>query len=534
LNPLSLKVLDGELAQFVGKQVYVLKVSSGLCRMLGSSSTTIGFNSALVKQIPKQILKAIADGAREIPLDPDKLRVFHYKKDDWQAWADPMTYAIMDDIHMLEKMKLADLSALDGAISQVRLWKLGDIEAGIFPTAAAIQRLSDILLSNPGGGAFDIIWGPELTVEDYNTNVHQFLGKAKYEPVWNAIYEGLGVPPTLTGASNHAGLTNNYISLKTLLQRLEYGRRALKEFWAEEIELVRQAMGFQRGAKIVFDNMVLADEAAEKRLLIELADRDIISIETLSKHFGELPEYEALKLRREERARKTGMMKPKTSPWHTPEKMFEFMKLALQRGYIAPEQTGMTEEFPEEFLDVESPYDVQMKIAEKAATMKTGPTTQQKKTNVNKTGRPSGKKDSKERKKRTPKPAGAATAAYLTTIMWARDAQKDISNIINPLILKQYDKKSLRALSSAETKEAERVKFAVMCQTEPFEVITKDSVKAILERGHACPAEYVQVYDSLYENMVAERQEEPSMDETRMIQIVAYASLNSDEERFEV
>ena len=528
LNPLSLKVLGAELSQFVGEQAYAIKVSYKLRQTVNNPKNDA--ERRLVEMLPDDIRTAIQRGDTEIPLDPDKVQSFFYKKDDWQQWADPMTYAIMDDIVLLEKMKLADLAALDGAISQVRLWKLGDIEAGIFPTETAIARLSEILLSNPGGGAFDIIWGPELSVEEYKTNVHQFLGEEKYKPVWNSIYAGLGVPPTLTGAANASGMTNNFISLKTLIQRLEYGRSALTTFWEQEIELVRQAMGFSKGAKLVFDNMALTDEAAEKALLIQLADRDVISIETLVERFGELPEFEALKLRREERSRKTGMMKPKASPWHAPEKVFELMKLALQRGYIAPEQTGMVEEFPDEFLDVESPFDEQLKSAEKTASMKTGPTTQSKKSDVPNKGRPKNSKDKNTRKQRTPKPLGSSTAAYMTSLMWARDAQNAISEILNPAILKQHGKKSLRALSSEQTKEAEHIKFAVLANMQPYSEVTTAAVHEILSRGQSVPAHYRQAYDSLYARVVAKRKGEPSLDDTRIIQATTYAMLNSDEE----
>jgi len=535
LNPLSLELLGEELSKFVGKQAYALKVSFKLRQSVNNPRNVA--EQRLVEMLPDDIREAIQRGDTVIPLDPDKVMSFYYKKDDWQSWADPMTYAIMDDIVLLEKMKLADLAALDGAISQVRIWKLGHIneshpEMSIFPTEAAIARLSEILLSNPGGGAFDIIWGPELSVEDYQTNVHEFLGDAKYKPVWNSIYAGLGVPPTLTGAATAAGFTNNYISLKTLVQRLEYGRDALRSFWEQEIELVRQAMGFQKGAKLVFDNMVLADEAAEKALLIQLADRDVISVETLVERFGELPEFEEMKTRYEERRRKQKLMKAKTSPWHAPEKVFQFMKLALQRGYIAPEQTGMSEEFPEEFLDMDSPFEQQLQVAEKTAAMKSGPPATQKKSGVPSKGRPKNSKDGSKRKTRTPKPAGASsTAAYLTSMVWARSAQTAISDVVTPILLKHYDKKSLRALSSEQVKQAERVKFAVLCRTEPYENITADHVKTILSNGHAVPAQCQQLYDALYGKIVAAKQVEPSVDDTRMIQVTTYAALNCDEEQ---
>jgi hypothetical protein len=326
-------------------------------------------------------------------------------------------------------------------------------------------------------------------------------------------------------------MTNNFISLKTLVQRLEYGRSALKEFWEQELELVRQAMGFQKGAKLVFDNMVLADEAAEKALLIQLADRDIISVETILERFGELPEFEELKTRHEARRRKQKMMRPKTSPFHTPEKIFELMKLAVQRGYIAPEQTGMSEEFPDEFLDMESPFEMQLKQAEKVASMKTGPTTEQSKKGVSGQGRPKNSKDSKKRDSRTPKPMGAnaeSTAAYLTSAMWTRAAQAEISDIVTPIILKHFGKKTLRALSAEQTKRAESIKFSVLCHTKPYTEISTAHVRKILSRGRAFPAKYKQLYDSLYADVAAHRQGDISLEDSRMIQATAYAALNCD------
>jgi hypothetical protein len=210
LNPTTLEVAGGELAQFVGQQVIALTLPANLRSRIMNPRDDL--EKELVKRIPDDIKKAAASGKQFVLLDNKKLHVAHYKKDDWQTWADPISYAAMDDLILLEKMKLADLAALDGAISQVRLWKLGDLDKGILPTDAAIEKLSDILLSNPGGGAFDLIWGPDLTVEDYKTDVHQFLGSTKYEPVLNSLYETFGVPATLTGNSTMSGTTNNFRS----------------------------------------------------------------------------------------------------------------------------------------------------------------------------------------------------------------------------------------------------------------------------------------------------------------------------------
>ena len=92
-----------------------------------------------MKRYLPNIKKAIKRGDKRIPLDPERLSIAYYKKDDWQKWAHPLTYAILDDIIMLEKMRLADMSALDGAISNIRLWTIGNLDHKILPNKDSNQ-----------------------------------------------------------------------------------------------------------------------------------------------------------------------------------------------------------------------------------------------------------------------------------------------------------------------------------------------------------------------------------------------------------
>ena len=232
---------------------------------------------------------------------------------------------------MLEKMKLADLAALDGAISNIRLWTLGDFDYKVLPTKEGINKLRNILASNTGGGTMELVWGPELKFTESNSQVYKFLGSEKYQSVLNSIYAGLGVPPTLTGiAGQSGGFTNNFISLKTLVERLQYGRDQLTRFWEKELEDVRKAMGFRKPFHIVYDQMSLSDEASEKNLLIQLADRDIISHETVLERFKEVAGVEKVRLQREDKARDTDKLPPKASPFHNANKKFEIEKMDKQ------------------------------------------------------------------------------------------------------------------------------------------------------------------------------------------------------------
>jgi len=528
LNPLTLEILGEEISQFVGKQAYAIKLGSGLRRAVSSPQNEM--ERELIKALPSDLRNAILDGQMKFPLDSTKVSAYFYKKDDWQPWADPLVFAVLDDIMLLEKMKLADVAALDGAISQVRLWKLGDLDKEIFPTDAAVNRLADILLSNPGGGAFDLIWGPELTLEESGSDVHQFLGKTKYEPVLNSIYAGLGVPPTLTGAATASGFTNNYISLKTLVQRLEYGRSILQTFWDKEIDLVRQAMGFQRPARVVFGHMTLRDDAAEKALLIQLADRDLMSIDTIQERFGEIPEIENLKLRREHRLRKNQLLSNKAGPYHTAEQTHERITTALGRGYISPEQAGI--EIPVELQDDVAPFDKQLEAQIKMKAQQGGPSSKTSKSKGQpQQGRPRTSRNKPGQKTRTPKPIGASvsddTIDFLSALLWAKEAQSNISTIVTPAILKHFGKSNLRSLSAKEVARVEKIKFQVLSHILPYAEVSQETVVPILQAEPSLDKCSKKVYDCFYAKLVAIHEREPTIEELRLIQASTYATVHS-------
>ena len=338
IDPVLVNVSAGSLASFVMDKRYELTLPAGLRRIINSPKTEIEAN--IVKNLPIQIIEA-AKNKKAYPLDPDKTIVAHYKKDDWQSWAYPMMHAIMDDIMIIEKLKLADMCALDGAVSNLRIFKLGSLEHKIAPTKAATAKLAQILGNNVGGGTMDLIWGPDIELIESKTNVHQFLGEGKYIPHLNSIYAGLGIPPTLTGTFGASGTTNNFISLKTLTQRLQYGRDVLISFWEKEMELVQKAMGFRYAGKIEFDKMDLSNEDAEKSLLIQLVDRNLISDEILQSRFGLDPDMEKSRLNREKRDRDGGRMIEKSGPWFDPQFENSLKKMSLQLGIVTPSQVGL-------------------------------------------------------------------------------------------------------------------------------------------------------------------------------------------------
>tara|TARA_Y100000401_G_C8320715_1_gene225106 strand:- start:32 stop:2287 length:2256 start_codon:yes stop_codon:yes gene_type:complete len=545
LNPLSIEVIGDELSTFLGAPQYALRVSKltrGLLDKGLHSSTP--YHKHLNSVLPPDIVKSIKDGQTIVPLDNDKVSVYHYKKDDWLVWANPMIYAILDDIIMLEKMKLADISALDGAISNIRLWSLGDLDNKILPTKSAINKLRNILASNVGGGTMDLVWGPELKFTESSTQVFRFLGKEKYEPVLTNIYAGLGVPPTLTGmaAGGGGGFTNNFISLKTLVERLEYGRQVLVNWWNQELEIVQKAMGFRLPARIHFDQMVLSDESSEKNLLIQLADRNIISSETLIERFGEIPEIEKIRIRREERDRKVESMPQKASPYHNPQHRNDLEKIALTKDSMQPEDFGLVPSPDTGNHPLTDPQDRRDKVSienQKEEKEEKKFEKEQKRMELKKEnqpdpkeqkfdpvgrpedGRPKNAKDQTKRKQREVKPVG--NTEIVTMSMWASDAQAKISETVNPAILAHYDKKSLRSLTKSEMDQLEHLKLCILCNIEPYMDVTPEVIADLLRKPIALDKTFSKLSEKLKEDFFSKNDRNPNIDEARNINVMCYA-----------
>jgi len=436
-NPLSIDLKNGSLNIFIGRKNFEITNTSFLDNFQNGA-----IPANILDTLPVDVKSQIKNGKKNIPLDPNRVAVFYYKKDDWNYWANPMIYAILDDIIMLEKMRLADLSALDGAISNIRLWTLGSLEHQILPNKSAINKLRNILASNVGGGTMELVWGPELTYTESNSQVYKFLGSEKYQSVLNSIYAGLGVPPTLTGmAGNGGGFTNNFISLKTLVERLQYGRDQLVKFWEHEVEIVRKALGFRKAPHIVFDKMSLSDESSEKQLLIQLADRDIISHETVLERFKEVPNVEKMRLKRETKDREDDKLPEKVSPFIKPVSQIPGL------GFDPPQKSANPQG-----------------------------------------GRPFNQTDTKPRKQRVDTPKSKPGVAEL--LIWSQNTYEKVSALINNAYLSINKKLNLRQLTKSEFLELETIKFHVFSNLDPMSKITDDYINTVIASNKTAPEDF--------------------------------------------
>jgi ribosomal protein L9 len=108
-------------------------------------------------------------------------------------------------------------------------------------------------------------------------------------------------------------------------------------------------------------------------------------------------------------------------------------------------------------------------------------------------------------------------------MVWSSEAQKTISNIVNPAMLSHYNKKNLRELTKAELNDLEEIKFKVLCNMTPYDAITEDNVANILESNPKITNSQSTIKAQLRAEFVEKQGRGPSMDELRQIHNLAYS-----------
>jgi len=453
LNPAAIEIVGEDKGILPSDFKYVVKYSQNTLRLLSMEDN--------IKSVIPEDLKKYKNTTN--PLPSDKVSVYNYKKDDWAFWGNSIIYALLDDLKVLEKLKLSDIAALDGAISSVRLWTVGKLtdnpQTTILPTRAMLQKVARIIANGVGGGSMDLVFGPELDFKESGTTIHQFLGEAKYKPTLDSIYDGLGIPSPLR-SSNKTNAAGNTVSLKTLVERLNYGRILLIDFWKKQLRKIFETLGFKTDEDpiIDFDHMVLTDEAAEKKLILDMADRDIIDVETVRERFNLIPKIVKRNLKKETSER--GKSEPiKAGPFHNANVKDDLKKQLLQSGVVFPKELGLDIGVTDE--EVQKRTKAKEKAAKQAKSLGNKPFTDTP-------GRPKNITETKKRQKKA------------SAIVWASNAQKEISDIFTPIALKIYGKKNVRSLSEDETNNLEISKAKILLSIEPFSEINEEAIsKAI-------------------------------------------------------
>jgi hypothetical protein len=229
--------------------------------------------------LPEQTKKLIEDtknvgmAAVTIPLDTDKLVAVFYKKQDYEPFAVPMGYPVLEDINWKQEMKQMDMAVARTTNQAILLVTMGakPEEGGVNQkNLMAMQKLFE----NESVG--------RVLISDYTTDakfvipdIGNILDPKKYDVVNQDIQMGLN--NILLSDEKFA---NTSIKVQVFMERLKQGRRVfLENFLMPEIRRISKELGFKNYPTAHFEDVDLRDTSVYSRIYSRLIELGVLTAE---------------------------------------------------------------------------------------------------------------------------------------------------------------------------------------------------------------------------------------------------------------
>jgi hypothetical protein len=212
-------------------------------------------------------------GVLSIPLERDKIAAVFYKKQDYEPFAVPMGFPVLEDINWKAEMKKMDMAITRTMQQAVLLITMGDTpdNGGINQKNLEAMRS---LFENQSVG--------RVLIADYTTKaqfvipeIGNLIGPEKYEIVDKDIQIGLN--NILIGSEKFA---NTSIKVQVFMERLKQARQTfITEFLVPEIRRISKDLGFKNYPEPVFEDIDLKDDVQYSRIFNRLMELGILTPE---------------------------------------------------------------------------------------------------------------------------------------------------------------------------------------------------------------------------------------------------------------
>ena len=229
--------------------------------------------------LPEQTKKLIKDSknigmsAVTMPLNTDRLVAVFYKKQDYEPFAVPMGYPVLEDINWKQEMKQMDMAVARTTNQAILLITMGSKpqDGGVNQkNLMAMQKLFE----NESVG--------RVLISDYTTDakfvipdIGNILDPKKYDVVNQDIQMGLN--NILLSDEKFA---NTSIKVQVFMERLKQGRRVfLENFLMPEIRRVSKEMGFKNYPDAHFEEVDLRDTSVYSRIYSRLIELGVLTAE---------------------------------------------------------------------------------------------------------------------------------------------------------------------------------------------------------------------------------------------------------------
>lgn len=284
LDPVTLVKSSG----LFGNKTIFMKIDRKIRDIIIKSNKTLQ-EKLMVENVPKEIVAYLNKNkqAEEVPVGMDEddpnLTMLYYKKDDYQDWPDPIAFAVLDDIKYKKILRAADVQAAQNiieAITVIKLFQYGKEGEKRPATPGQLNQMADMLLTPVN--VKTMLWGStDVEISTAYPPVESILGTEKYKTVDNDILSAYGVSQVIVNGGEGGNYSNSFLSVKTLMEKLETIRAEVRKWLEKELYRIMQAFGWKKMPVIHFEQMNLRDETAEKQVLLSLFDRHALSTETM-------------------------------------------------------------------------------------------------------------------------------------------------------------------------------------------------------------------------------------------------------------
>jgi len=236
------------------------------------------YDQAVFDALEPEVQQQIRDGAYfkdglKINLKNDKISYSFYKKQDYEPFAIPFGYPVLEDINAkmeMKKMDQAIMRTVENVILMITMGAEPD-KGGINPNnVKAMQKL----FQNESVG--------RVLVSDYTTkadfvipDINKVVGPGKYEVINKDIKEGL--QNIILNDDKYNGAQ---IKARVFLDRLKEAREAfIQDFLQPEIRRIAKDLGFRSYPTVKFKDIDLRDEVQLMRVATRLMELGVMTAE---------------------------------------------------------------------------------------------------------------------------------------------------------------------------------------------------------------------------------------------------------------
>jgi len=294
LNP-TLVEIKGSL--MFGQTAIYLKAKAGeeIKKMLEMPSTQLStFQKKIIESMPVAFKKAVLEG-QDIPLDPDLVGEVDYRRQPYERYPIPRGARAFESLEFKNELRKADYSTLDGITNYILKITVGNDNHPV-TKQEILERVGEMF--DTVSKSFKVVWNHTLNVEKITSpEVGEILGPDKYKQVNGDITGAMGmVRGLIDGEGNGSGAAVE-LAVKSIIEEINYARRQVTRWIYSEYKTVAEVMKFDRYPRVRFDDMALRDEIQMMAILEGLADRRIVSYNTIQKKLGFDPDTELAQMK---------------------------------------------------------------------------------------------------------------------------------------------------------------------------------------------------------------------------------------------